>query len=152
VAPLPVRALMTVGREFDVNQFGSVPSNVHVESWYSQEKVFANCDVVICHGGSGTTFAALAHGVPTVIMPMFADQPTNAKAVAETGAGIVLSNNVGAERLREGVELLLTDKSFRIAAQQISDELQKQASLSEITSALCASATKKPDLSMTFKC
>ncbi len=141
VATLPVRALMTVGREFDVARFGSVPSNVHVESWYPQEKVLAHCDVVVCHGGSGTMFAAPAHGVPTVIMPMFADQPTNAKAVAVAGAGIVLSNNVGALRSREGIELLLTDQTFRIAARGIADELCKQTNLSELAAALCAAAT-----------
>jgi UDP:flavonoid glycosyltransferase YjiC (YdhE family) len=143
VATLPVRALMTVGRDFDVDPFGLVPSNVHVESWYLQDKVLAHCDLVVCHGGSGTTFAALAHRVPTVIMPIFADQPTNANAVAGAGAGIILSHNVDAQRLRESIELLLTDHTFRIAARRISDELRKQTNLTELAVALCAAATDR---------
>ena len=50
----------------------------------------------MCHGGSGTTLGALAAGLPLVIVPLFADQPANAKRVAEVGAGLVV------EPLREG--------------------------------------------------
>ena len=45
---------------------------------------------MVCHGGYGTTTGALAHGVPLVVVPMFADQPRNALRVAEIGAGIAL--------------------------------------------------------------
>lgn len=37
--------------------------------------LFPLCDLIIHHGGSGTTGAALAAGVPQVIVPFFADQP-----------------------------------------------------------------------------
>ena len=46
--------------------------------------------VVVGHGGSGTTFGALAAGVPVVIVPLFADQFANAERVAEAGAALVV--------------------------------------------------------------
>jgi hypothetical protein len=49
------------------------------------------------HGGFGTTMAALAHGVPMVVVPLFAiDQHYNAAAVARAGAGVALGEGPGA--------------------------------------------------------
>ena len=44
----------------------------------------------VVHGGSGSTLGALAAGVPLVVVPLFADQPQNARRVAEVGAGIAV--------------------------------------------------------------
>jgi len=54
---------------------------VHVEAWVPQADALAAATVVVCHGGSGTTFGTLAAGLPLVIVPMFADQPANARLV-----------------------------------------------------------------------
>jgi UDP:flavonoid glycosyltransferase YjiC (YdhE family) len=43
-----------------------------------------------CHGGSGTTLGALAAGLPLVVVPLFADQPVNARRVAAVGAGLAV--------------------------------------------------------------
>lgn len=48
-------------------------------------------DVVVGHGGFGTTMTALAGGVPQVVIPLFAfDQFLNAERVAVIGAGVCL--------------------------------------------------------------
>ena len=47
----------------------------------------------LVHGGSGSTLGALAAGVPLVVMPLFADQPQNARRVAEVGAGLAVEPN-----------------------------------------------------------
>ena len=48
---------------------------------------------MVCHGGAGTTMAALTRGLPTVVVPLFADQMHNASRVAATGAGLVVDTN-----------------------------------------------------------
>ena len=53
VAGLSIRALMTVGRRFDVDTL-TPPSNTRVERWVAQADVLAAADLVVCHGGSGT--------------------------------------------------------------------------------------------------
>ena len=53
---------------------GVLPANVHVEPWVDQADAIAEAQVVVSHGGSGTTFGALRAGVPVVIVPLFADQ------------------------------------------------------------------------------
>ena len=48
------------------------------------------CAAVVSHGGSGTVLAALAHGLPSVLLPMGADQPENADRCEELGVSVVL--------------------------------------------------------------
>ena len=88
VAGLPVRALLTTGHGFDPAQLPGVPGNVHVEQWVDQADVLPAAALVVCHGGSGTTFGALAAGVPLVVVPVFGDQFANAPKVAAAGAGL----------------------------------------------------------------
>ncbi len=89
---LDVRVLLTVGRQFDSAALGPVPDNVHVETWVDQARVFDRAEVVVCHGGSGTVFGAVAAGVPLVVVPVFADQFENGHRVAGTGAGVVVES------------------------------------------------------------
>jgi hypothetical protein len=60
-----------------------------------QQDVLPDAALVVCHGGSGTTFGALAAGVPLVFVPMFADQRPNAERVEELGAGVVVPPPIG---------------------------------------------------------
>ena len=49
--------------------------------------LLGRCDAVVTHAGFGTMAAALAHGVPLVMLPISADQPMNASRAAEPGSG-----------------------------------------------------------------
>src|SRR5262249_24842031 len=71
VAGLPARVLVTVGRVPDVSSVGPIPDNARVEQWVPQSEVLGEASLVVCHGGSGTTFGALAAGLPVVICPLF---------------------------------------------------------------------------------
>jgi UDP:flavonoid glycosyltransferase YjiC (YdhE family) len=63
---------------------------VRVEPFVVQAELLPHCATVICHGGSGTVLAALAHAVPVVCIPQGADQFANAANVARVGAGVAL--------------------------------------------------------------
>ena len=116
LALLPVRVLVTVGRERDPRELGPVAPNVHVARWVPQADVMPQAAAMVCHGGSGTIRSALTSGVPAVVVPLFADQPYNADRVADLGAGIALKGTVG---LADAVRRLLVDPSYREAAQRI---------------------------------
>ncbi len=88
---LDARVLVTVGREIDPAALGPLPPHVHVERWVAQERVLPHAAAVVCHGGSGTLFGALAAGLPVVALPLFADQPVNARLLAAAGAGIAVT-------------------------------------------------------------
>ncbi len=136
VEGLDARVLLTVGRAADVQAIGPIPANVHVEAWVPQGSVLAAAALVVCHGGSGTTFGALAAGVPLVMVPMWADQPANARAVAEAGAGVVVAPGEGgvdtmlavqpgdAPRIRAAIESVLGNQSYRDAARRIAGDMR----------------------------
>jgi UDP:flavonoid glycosyltransferase YjiC (YdhE family) len=147
VADLPVRVLLTVGRAVDPAELGDIPANVHVEAWVPQSDVLACAAAVVCHGGSGTTFGTLAAGVPLVVVPLFADQPGNARCVAAAGAGVVVepapgaaaTDRIGREhapQIRAAVQAVLADPSYSRAAQRVADEMRDTPSVDELLSEL----------------
>jgi len=99
--------------------------------------------MVLCHGGSGTTYGALAAGLPVVVVPMFADQRTNAQLIAVAGAGIVVGVGSKAEpgfraiqssdvpRIRRAVLEVLANSSYPIAAQKVAQEISATGSASD---------------------
>jgi UDP:flavonoid glycosyltransferase YjiC (YdhE family) len=119
VADLEVRALLTVGREFDVDSLGALPPNVHVERFVPQADVLGHASLVVTHGGSGTTLGALAAGLPLVVVPLFADQPENARRVEAVGAGVVaVPPGIGA-----AIETVLGEPKYERAALRVAQEI-----------------------------
>lgn len=93
----PVRVLMTTGSGIEPASLGALPANARVEQWRAQASVMPHAAAVVGHGGFGTTMAALAAGVPQVVVPLFAsDQFENAERVAAIGAGVGLDGGPGA--------------------------------------------------------
>jgi UDP:flavonoid glycosyltransferase YjiC (YdhE family) len=119
LSDLPIRLLVTIGRERDPAELGDVAPNVHVARWVPQIDVMPHAAAMVCHGGSGTVSAGFAAGVPMAVVPLFADQPHNARRVAELGAGISLAGPEPIARLRGAVARLLGDRSYRDAAERI---------------------------------
>jgi UDP:flavonoid glycosyltransferase YjiC (YdhE family) len=134
-AELDARVLLTTGHRFDSTQLGRVPGNVHVEPWIDQGDVLAEADLVVCHGGSGTTLGALGAGIPVVIVPLFADQHANGRKVAAAGAGIVVEYggdgktartpfaDIEARRIAEATEDVLTQPSYGEQARHLAAEM-----------------------------
>lgn len=135
---LGARVLVTVGREFDPVLLDPTPPWARVVAWVDQDVVLPACDAVICHGGSGTTYGALGHGVPVGFLPMFADQPANARAVVRAGAGLVpegLTDATGGipvigrelvPAIRSMAASLLGDPAYRAAAGRVAAEMAAQ--------------------------
>jgi UDP:flavonoid glycosyltransferase YjiC (YdhE family) len=120
LGPLPVRLLMTTGRDTDLTLLGDVPANAHVEQWVPQRDVTPHAAAIVCHGGSGTVRDGLAGGVPLVVVPLFADQPYNAARVAAVGAGIALPpRQEGFPGLAEAVLQVLREPSYKAKAAEI---------------------------------
>jgi len=121
----PVRVLLTTGSGVDPADLGALPSNVRVERWWPQPEVMPHCAAMVGHGGFGTTMAALAAGVPQVVVPLFAfDQRVNAAHVAAAGAGIDLEG--GPEcvpGVADAVVRLMRDPSYRRAAESVASEM-----------------------------
>ena len=146
---LPVRALLTVGRQFDRSTIGPVPANVHVEAWVEQAEVLGQARLVVCHGGSGTAFGAMAAGIPVVVVPLFADQFENGRRIAAAGAGLVVEpedhggggpRRVIAEedapRIAHGIEAVLGETSYLSRARRIAVEIARAPTVDDVLGAL----------------
>jgi MGT family glycosyltransferase len=119
-----VNLVVTVGRDGDPGQFGPQPRNVRIEQYIPLTLLFPRCDLVISHGGSNTMMAALAHGIPQVMVPIAADQPYNAARCSAAGvAQVVRSSDATTASIREAALSVLADPSYRRAAQRIRDEM-----------------------------
>ena len=122
VATLPVRALLTTGPVMDAGLLGTIPDNVTVETYVPQDAVFAHASAVVDHGGSGTFLGALAAGLPQVVVPLFADQPHNARSLDASGAGIAVFDTE-TTGLRSAIERVLVDDDIRGAAKKVAVEM-----------------------------
>jgi UDP:flavonoid glycosyltransferase YjiC (YdhE family) len=151
VARPDVKVLLTVGHRFDRTGLEPVPANVHIEPWVEQARVLAEADLVVCHGGSGTVFGALAAGVPLVVAPLFADQFVNGRRVADCGAGLVIEPDGGDDdgsrrvlgdrdvpRIAEAIDAVLGTASYRRNARRIALEMAAAPSVDEVLDALLA--------------
>jgi MGT family glycosyltransferase len=121
---LPVEVVVTVGRDINPAELGLQPEHVHVEQWVPQSLLLPHTDLVVSHGGSGTVIAALAHGLPQVVIAMGADQMHNADRVQALGLGRALHPvTTTAAEIRDTAAALLTDDRAQSAAQRMQREV-----------------------------
>lgn len=137
LADLGVSILVTVGSGMDPTELGPQPRHVRVEGYVPQSLVMSRCRVVVSHGGSGTAFAALSHGVPQLCLPQGADQFLNANAIARAGAGLqLITEVVDGGAIANAVGRLLNEPSFRSATGAIAAEISQMPHPDHVASAL----------------
>ncbi len=122
---LPVNAVVTVGREIDPREFGPQPGHVHVASYIPQAALLPHCDLVVSHAGSGSVLGALAHGLPSVLIPIGADQPLNAARCKALGVARVLSaTDSSSDDVRAAAAAVLQDPAMRRRAREFEQEIE----------------------------
>ncbi len=114
-----IRACQRLGRRgVMLSQFGQVPGSlppgiIHVP-FAPLTQLLPRSAALVHHGGIGTTAAALAAGVPQLVLPLSHDQPDNGMRVRRLGAGDVLvaadgsSASTLAEQLASRLDRLLS--------------------------------------------
>jgi UDP:flavonoid glycosyltransferase YjiC (YdhE family) len=99
--------------------FGSLPDNFFVCEFAPGSTLMKKADVVICQGGNGTIYQAMAAGVPIIGVPTMHDQEFNLNRVEALGIGLQLSElSFRPDHLRRAVETVLGQPSFRDNAKQ----------------------------------
>lgn len=124
LAGLPIDVIVTVGHEIDPRELGEQPAHVRVERFLSMEELLPRCDAVVSHAGSGSVIASLAFGLPSVLLPMGADQPFNGDRCSELGVGRVLDALESTpEEIGAAVVEVLSERSYREAARRMQAEI-----------------------------
>lgn len=68
----------------------AAPDGVRLKRFLPHAQVVPEVDLVVTHGGMGTTQRALAAGVPLVVVPWGRDQLESGRRVEVAGAGVML--------------------------------------------------------------
>jgi MGT family glycosyltransferase len=121
---LDVRVVVTLGPGHDPDALGPQPPNVTVAEFIPQAELLPACVAVVSHAGSGTFLAALAAGVPQVLLPQAADQFLNAEAGVRGGVAIAIAPwELSVARVREALERVLADAALRVGALRAQAEI-----------------------------
>lgn len=125
-------AIVTVGRSIDPAMFGPQPDHLRIEHFIPQAELLPRADLVVSHAGSGTLMGALAHGLPSILFPMGADQPHNARRCTELGAAVTLDPTTATpDEIRAAVSSVLSSHPHREAAQRIQQEINALPSVEQ---------------------
>jgi sterol 3beta-glucosyltransferase len=120
-ARLVVQALAQTGqRAILVSGWGglqaeALPDNVLVLESIPHDWLFQRVAAVVHHGGAGTTAAGLRAGVPSIVIPFFADQPFWGQRVADLGVGPqpIPRARLTVQRLAAAINAAVTDADLR---------------------------------------
>lgn len=144
VRDLPCGVVATTGPTVDPTSLGPLPANVVVARFLPQNLVLAGSTAVVSHAGSGTVLGALAARLPHVCLPVAADQFINAEQVAGRGAGIAIPTEArDAGRIRDAVERVLADASYRARAAALQDDIDTMPSARDVLTELEERAVRR---------
>ncbi|MGO1057218.1 glycosyltransferase [Crossiella sp. CA198] len=131
-ASIDADVTLVMGR-MDISELGSLPANVQPTGWVPWHRLLETCAAAVHHGGSGTALAALAAGVPQLVLPDGSDRFITADAVHTRGAGVkAVAEEVTPELLRR----LLADPGWRTAAREVSAEIAAMPTPGEVIDTL----------------
>ncbi|AHH99904.1 glycosyltransferase [Kutzneria albida] len=118
---LPVTAVVALGKDVDPRDWpGSRPDNVHLTSFVQQQLLLPACELFLTHGGFSGVRESLNAGVPTVVVPLFAEQPANADRLVELGLGTRLNvEDVDHASLTAACRTVLADPGYRSRAKAV---------------------------------
>ena len=90
--------------------------------------LFARVAAVVHHGGAGTTGAALAAGVPNVVVPFTADQGFWGHRVASLGAGPrpIPLPRLTVDRLTHALDQALHDNGMQSRARALGERIRSE--------------------------
>jgi MGT family glycosyltransferase len=120
----PYQVILSVGNLVSLNEFGKLPEHISVFSHVDQIAVLNKADIFISHCGMNSVNESLYFGVPLIMLPQTSEQSGVAERVSQLGAGIRL-HKPDADGIRNAVEKIFADSSYKQNASKISDGFQK---------------------------
>jgi UDP:flavonoid glycosyltransferase YjiC (YdhE family) len=119
-----LNVVVTVGRDRSPAEFADLAPNLHVERYIPQSLLLPHCAAVISHAGYGTVMGSFLHGLPSVLVPIGADQPMHANRCEELGTSLSLDrNHLTPEIVRNAIRRVLREPDFRTRARALADEI-----------------------------
>lgn len=109
-------------------QVDTLPENVFALDSAPHEWLFSQVSAVVHHGGAGTTAAGLRAGVPSIVIPFFADQPFWGQRVADLGVGPapIPRKKLTADRLAQAIQQTMQDAAMRHRAAALGQKIRAE--------------------------
>jgi UDP:flavonoid glycosyltransferase YjiC (YdhE family) len=128
---LPVEVVASTAGRVDIP---SPPANCHLADYLPGAEASTRASLVICNGGSLTTYQALAAGVPVLGIASNMDQLMNMAHVARAGVGLLLRAGEATGRcLAEAATALTTGAAARDAARRLAEPIRRWDPAHELT-------------------
>ena len=105
-------------------ELGIEHDRLRTTSWVSMDRLMARSDVLVHHGGWGSTIAALATGTPAVVIPLGADQFVNAARLDSIGAAISVNVEDIEDIAPRSIDAAVDDPTYRMNAARLAREIQ----------------------------
>ncbi len=113
-----------------------LPSTVFMTDSIPHTWLFSHMAAVVHHGGVGTTAAGLAAGIPSIIIPFFADQPFWGRRVYELGVGPkpIARRQLTADNLTEAIGRAVSDEEMRKKAAYLGERIRAENGVAQAIS------------------
>ena len=118
------QVIMSVGNLIDIKELGEIPAHISVQEYVDQIAVLQQADVFLSHCGMNSVNESLYYEVPLVTYPQTSEQGGVATRVEMLGAGEKLLKD-HPETIRETVEKVLGNASYKESAKKISEGFKK---------------------------
>jgi MGT family glycosyltransferase len=119
------QVIMTTGSQLNPEEFGALPDNFIVKSFFPGSTVLKYSHAMICHGGNGTIYQALEAGRPIIAIPTHIDQRASAYLMEKQGAGLVIQPD-HMDKLLPALKKLLSTPSYKENAERMKGVLKNQ--------------------------
>lgn len=105
-----------------------MPEDMYMLKAIPYDWLFPRMAAVVHHGGAGTTASGLRAGVPTVVVPAFADQPFWGRRIHELGVGPqpIPRHELTVERLAAAVSVATNDPDIRRRAHELGEAIRAE--------------------------
>jgi UDP:flavonoid glycosyltransferase YjiC (YdhE family) len=115
-----------------------LPKNVFLLNYAPHRWLFPQTAAVIHHGGAGTTAAGLAAGVPTIVVPILADQPFWARRVYELGVGTkpIPHAKLTVDELAAAIDEATSNRALQDKAAELGKKIMAEDGLAETVKAI----------------
>ena len=145
-----LRALERTGRRgILVTGWGGIGDSDLPDSVFRVEEVphdwlLERVEAAVHHGGAGTTAASLRAGVPTAVVPFFADQPFWGRRIAELGLGPepIPRRSLTVDRLANAIQQATADRDMKARAIALGRRIKEEKGIERAVEAFDLHTTK----------
>lgn len=115
-----------------------LPETVFMANQVPHSWLFPRVSAVVHHGGAGTTAAGFRAGVPSAIIPFFADQPFWGRKAAQMGVGAepIPRKGFTAGKLANALRTVTTNEAMRRRAAELGEKIRAENGISDAVSVI----------------